>query len=231
MVEMQVMGLALDGNAKAPILLLREQQSARILPVWIGATEAVAISLALNSIPMPRPLTHDLLLNCIYALNGSVHSVEISALHEGAYRAELVIESKGELLRQDSRPSDAVALALRAAKPILVSREVLDNAGTYRLQALESGSAQFYGPSETPELLATLFTMPDSPKMEDVRAEAPNGGAESGAKPQITVTVTPVRRGEARKNVISIDAAPKNASETHLEDLLRSLDPETKYRM
>lgn len=247
MVEMQVMGLALEESAKAPILLLKATRNARILPIWVGAAEAVAISTALNSIPLPRPLTHDLLLNCIYSLGGKIHSVEISAISEGSYRAELVVDSPSGQLRIDSRPSDAIALALRAGKPINANEDVLTSAGTYHLRAIESGKAQFYGPTEMPELLATLFTLPDSPKFMETGENRTSQIPENG--PRITVTVTPVRRDDEHADQTAPRVRKKmhgepgleqakqtpeqleQAREKSLEELLRALDPESKYRM
>ena len=237
MVELQIMGLALDEGAKTPLLLMKAKKTDRILSIWVGATEAIAISLALNGIPMPRPLTHDLLLNCIYSLGATIERVEITGLVEGMYMAELVLSTSASILRMDSRPSDAVALALRAGKPIMVADDILQSAGTFKLQTLESGSAQFYSPSETPELLATLFTMPDSPAIGEARLSEnkrpePKKEGEVKAMPQITISVTSVERhGKNAAPKVNQTGTTETSSEKSFEDILRELDPETKYRM
>lgn len=126
MVEMTVYGLALDESSQVPILILRDTKEQAVLPIWIGALEAMAISLVLNSVDLPRPLTHDLLLRTITALGAEVVKVSIVDLREGTYYAEITIVVGGRETVLDSRPSDAVALALRAKVPIFVAQTVLD---------------------------------------------------------------------------------------------------------
>ncbi|QGY41061.1 bifunctional nuclease family protein [Pseudodesulfovibrio cashew] len=128
MVEMEIFGLALDENSKSPILILKEE-GGRALPIWIGAMEAMAISMALNKVPFPRPMTHDLLLSAIRKMDGSVVRVEVTDLESGTFYAEIVIASGEDTIRLDSRPSDAIALAVRAKCPILVGDGVLEEAG------------------------------------------------------------------------------------------------------
>lgn len=130
MVEMKVYGLALDEDNQAPVLILKDKDEKAGLPIWIGAMEAMAISLALNKVDFPRPMTHDLLLNTIRAMDGFVERIEVTSLDDGTYYAAIVVRVGETLRRVDSRPSDAVALAVRAECPIFVSQEVLDKAGT-----------------------------------------------------------------------------------------------------
>ncbi len=238
MVEMRVIGLALERGSKAPSLVLSDPASERLLPIWIGSTEAIAISLALNGIPMPRPLTHDLLLNCIYALGGEVRRVEIPSVRDGTYMAELVFLKDNGEVRLDSRPSDAVAVALRAKKNILVGEDVLEEAGVQRLQRLETGMAQLFGPEETSELLAALFSLADSPRVEESRPK--NEPSQSPRQPRVTITFTPnnkepgtpqVPASSSTSPASSQDKADAPQNEKNLEELLRQLDPETKYRM
>lgn len=125
MIEMKVFGLALDEESQVPVLILKDMSEKAVLPIWIGAMEAMAISLALNDVKLPRPMTHDLLLHMIVALDAKVVSVNVTALNEGTYYAEIEVEVGGGLRRIDSRPSDAIALALRAKAPILVAEPVL----------------------------------------------------------------------------------------------------------
>lgn len=118
LVTMRVLGLTLDDASHAPILILQEEAEKELLPIWIGAMEAMAISLALGKVPVERPLTHDMLLLLLHALDARLSSVELVDLREGTYYAELVLNLKdGETRRLDCRPSDAVALALRAGAP------------------------------------------------------------------------------------------------------------------
>jgi hypothetical protein len=126
---MEIFGLALDENNKSPIIILKGEEGGRVLPIWIGAMEAMAISMALNKVPFPRPMTHDLLLNVIRDLGGSIARVEVTDIEEGTFYAEIVVEAEAGTRRIDSRPSDAIALAVRAECPILVGEEVLEAAG------------------------------------------------------------------------------------------------------
>ncbi|EHJ47188.1 protein of unknown function DUF151 [Solidesulfovibrio carbinoliphilus subsp. oakridgensis] len=126
MIEMKVFGLALDEESQVPVLILKDLQEKAVLPIWIGAMEAMAISLALNDVSLPRPMTHDLLLNMIHKLDAHVVAVHVTELTEGTYYADIEVEVEGGIRRIDSRPSDAIALALRAKAPILVSEPVLD---------------------------------------------------------------------------------------------------------
>lgn len=129
MVEMQVFGLALDEDSQVPVLVLKDLEERQVLPIWIGAMEAMAISMVLNKVDLPRPMTHDLLLAAIVRMGGKVTAVEVVDLKEGTYYAEIEIDAAGELRRIDARPSDGVALALRAECPIRVAQAVLDEAG------------------------------------------------------------------------------------------------------
>jgi hypothetical protein len=131
MVEMQVYGLAVDKDSESPILVLKDDQSGIMLPIWIGAMEAMSISLVLNEVEFPRPMTHDLLLDSIHMLEGEVVSVEILKVDEGTFYSEILISHKETIKRLDSRPSDAVAVALRSGAPVLVAPEVLEQAGTH----------------------------------------------------------------------------------------------------
>jgi len=126
MIEMKVFGLALDEESQVPVLILKDLGEKTVLPIWIGAMEAMAISLALNEVSLPRPMTHDLLLRVIIELGGKVTGIAVAALREGTYYADIEVEIGGERKKIDSRPSDAIALAIRAAVPIMVSKEVLE---------------------------------------------------------------------------------------------------------
>ncbi len=128
-VAMEVVGVRVELPTNTPILLLRERDGARYLPIWIGTPEATAIALALEGIETARPLTHDLMKTLLDALGADIERVDVTSLDEGTFFAELVIESEGEELTISSRPSDAIALATRAGAPVFASRELLDEAG------------------------------------------------------------------------------------------------------
>lgn len=135
MVEMNVFGLTIDPQTKNPIVILREVDGETVLPVWVGAMEAMAVSLVLNKESLPRPLTHDLLLMTLRALKASLTRVEITDLKEGVFFALLVLNSPEGRVRVDCRPSDAIALAMRAEAPIMVNEEVLRRAAEAQKKA------------------------------------------------------------------------------------------------
>lgn len=125
MVEMRVLGLTIDPQTKTPIVILGEAGGETVLPIWVGAMEAMTVSLVLNNENLPRPLTHDLLLMSFKALKAELPRVEITELKDGVYYALLILNGPEGLVRVDCRPSDAIALALRANARILVNEEVL----------------------------------------------------------------------------------------------------------
>lgn len=129
MVRMKVFGLALDKNSQSPILVLKNDDESMALPIWIGAVEAMSISMALNNIPFPRPMTHDLLLSSVAELGGLLLQVDVTSIKDGTFFAELVVVQGERRMRIDCRPSDAIALAVRAECPIFVNPEVLESAG------------------------------------------------------------------------------------------------------
>lgn len=129
MVKVEIFGLALDENNKSPILILKDEAAARVLPIWIGPVEAMSISMAINKVSFHRPLTHDLLLNVIGELGGTIAGVEITSIENGTFYSRILITLNKELIDIDSRPSDAIALAVRAGCPIFVDEEVLNEAG------------------------------------------------------------------------------------------------------
>lgn len=126
--RMEVRGLMLDPTSNAPVVLLRDEAGEAILPIWIGPFEATAISLVIEHQEVPRPMTHDLFMTALRELGGEVEKVVITDLKEGTFFAELHVTKGGEALVLDARPSDAIALALRAGRPILVRRAVLEKA-------------------------------------------------------------------------------------------------------
>jgi uncharacterized protein len=125
-----VLGLNVEAANGGPLVLLREHDAPhRVLPISIGAPEAIAIGLALDHEVPPRPLTHDLLATFVHDLDARVDHVEVTELRNGTFHAELTVEGPNGERRLDSRPSDAIALALRVDAPVFVSEDVLDEAG------------------------------------------------------------------------------------------------------
>jgi len=126
-VEMQIRGLMLDPLTNMPIVVLKDVASETVLPIWVGIFEANAIALELEKTATPRPMTHDLMRNITRGLNAVVRKVVVSELRDETYFAVIWMEQEGETVAIDSRPSDAIALALRWDCPIYVNREVLEN--------------------------------------------------------------------------------------------------------
>jgi uncharacterized protein len=129
MVEVIIDSVRVSLTNQQRIVILQEVDAERYLPIWIGPYEAEAITIALQEIEVARPQTHDLLKNMLQALNGRLIRVEVHNLREDVFYGNLVIEVNDRTINLDSRPSDALALAVRAHVPILVSSEVLDLAG------------------------------------------------------------------------------------------------------
>lgn len=129
MVTVQIVGLQLDEESSAPVVLLAERESpTRVLPILIGPAEAQSIALAATGLTPPRPGTHDLLVTLIDKLDSKLEEVAVTELVGGVFFAELFIETPTGLHRISSRPSDGIALAMRVGAPILVAEKVLDEA-------------------------------------------------------------------------------------------------------
>jgi uncharacterized protein len=125
-IQMSVGGLTLDPVTKTPIVILKDTDNKLNLPIWIGLLEATAMATELEGIKMARPMTHDLLKNILGEVNCSVESVEITDLKENTYYALVNLTVGGREVVIDSRPSDAIALALRTKSPIYVAKAVLE---------------------------------------------------------------------------------------------------------
>jgi uncharacterized protein len=129
-IEMNIKGLMVDPITNMPIIVLREVEGQRILPIWVGVFEANAIALQIENITTPRPMTHDLLRNVIADLKADVQKIVVSDLKENTFYALIYLTINGEAMAIDARPSDAIALALRARAPIFVEDAVIDHAKT-----------------------------------------------------------------------------------------------------
>jgi bifunctional DNase/RNase len=129
MVEVVIDSIRVSLMSQNRMVILRETGQERYLPIWIGVYEAEAITLALQEVEVSRPLTWDLLKNVLHTLGARVVRVEVVALREDTFYGNIVIEYNDRLINIDSRPSDAIALAVRTHVPILVSRQILNSAG------------------------------------------------------------------------------------------------------
>ena len=127
-VEVRIRGLMLDPSNRSPIVVLNDLSGEVVLPIWVGLFEANAIQLEIEKTTMPRPMSHDLLRNVISGLNAKVTRVVVGALRGDTFHATIWMDQAGEVVAVDSRPSDAIALALRADCPIFVSRAVFEHA-------------------------------------------------------------------------------------------------------
>ena len=128
MIELNLVGVRVELPTNQPIVLLKEKEGERFLPIWIGAMEATAIAFALQGIVTARPMTHDLLKNLLEELAVNVEAIEITELKEGTFYAVIKLALNGSRYEVSSRPSDAIALAVRASVPIFAHEDVLTEA-------------------------------------------------------------------------------------------------------
>jgi uncharacterized protein len=153
--EMKVAGVSLDPLTEMPIILLKDAAGTRCLPIWIGTLEAAAIAAEIEEIKLSSPTTHDLLKSILFELGASVVRVEIMDLKEGTYRSNLVLKQGSKTTSIDARPSDAIAIALRAGCPILVEEHVVEQAREIDLRWQPKQMMQS-DPSKLKEMLANL---------------------------------------------------------------------------
>ena len=129
-IEMTIKGLMVDPITNMPIIILRDKEGDKVLPIWVGMFEANAIALQIENISTPRPMTHDLLRNVIHDLKATVRKIVVCDLQENTFYALIYLSLGGETVAIDARPSDAIALALRTRAPIFVEETVIDHAKT-----------------------------------------------------------------------------------------------------
>ena len=141
-VEMKIRGLMLDPVTNSPIVVLKDVQGQAILPIWVGVFEANAIALEIEKVETPRPMTHDLLKNVFLGLEVRVQKIVVNDLRDDTFFAIIWVEREGQMMTIDSRPSDALALALRMDCPIFVDEKVLKNAKVSTVQTERNTNEQ-----------------------------------------------------------------------------------------
>ncbi len=141
-IEMKIRGLMMDPVTNMPIVILKDLAGTQVLPIWVGIYEANAIALEIEKVATPRPMTHDLIKNVLLGLETGVQKVVVSELKEDTFYAVIWLERGGEIISIDSRPSDALALALRVDCPIYVDEEVLKSSKSAASMAEKSGNEE-----------------------------------------------------------------------------------------
>ena len=144
MIEMNIKGLMVDPITNTPIVLLRDKDGQRVLPIWVGMFEANAIALQIENVATPRPMTHDLLRNVIHDLRAEVEKVVVCDLQENTFYALIYLTLGQDSVAIDARPSDAIALALRTKAPIFVEERVIDNAKPLDIAADKGDSERLH---------------------------------------------------------------------------------------
>ncbi len=139
-IEMTIKGLMVDPITNMPIIILRDKDGQKVLPIWVGIFEANAIALQIENVATPRPMTHDLLKNILTDLEATVQKVVVCDLKENTFYALIHILVNGQTVAVDARPSDAIALALRAKAPIFVEDTVIENARTLDITSEKADS-------------------------------------------------------------------------------------------
>ena len=169
LIEMTIKGLMVDPITNMPIVILKDKDGERVLPIWVGIFEANAIALQIENVATPRPMTHDLLRNVIADLDGAVDRVVVSDLKENTFFAIIHLTVKGERVVVDARPSDAIALALRTRAPILVEETVIDNAKTvdFASEAADGERLQQWLESLDPEEMGKYKMLRRPPRAVD----------------------------------------------------------------
>jgi hypothetical protein len=125
-IEVKVSGVAMDDRHKSPVVILQEKKGERVLPIWIGGSEAHAIMAQIAGKKFQRPLTHDLMVSVISNLKAKILKVTITDLKENTFYAEVLLQRQNELVNIDARPSDSIALAVRTNSPIFISEKLLE---------------------------------------------------------------------------------------------------------
>jgi uncharacterized protein len=160
-IEVKIRALMMDPNSGTPIIILKDVNSETMLPIWVGAYEANAIALEIEKIAPPRPMTHDLLRNLIVELGLTVDRVVVTSLRDNTFYAVIEMTGEdGEAMRLDSRPSDAIALALRADCPIFVDAEVIQASRNSIATDEESQTEDEGGEEDWPDVIGDASDLP-----------------------------------------------------------------------
>jgi uncharacterized protein len=212
-IEVEVQRVAVDPSSQSPVILLENKEHTLALPIWIGPAEAQAIAMQLDGIAPPRPMTHDLMKSILEHVGVRMVKAVIGELRDNTYYARIVLDRSGERVEIDSRPSDAIALAVRCGQPIFVSTGVLRGANTIDLQAFRrTRSLTFSGVTvqELSQELAQHFSLPAGRGVlvSDVAGEAGGG----------------LRRGDL---IVEVDGAPIHT----LDDLERQIRSAHRMRL
>jgi bifunctional DNase/RNase len=152
MVEVVIDSIRVSLMSQQRIVILREQNTERYLPIWIGVYEAESITIALQEVEVARPLTHDLLNNVFNQLDARIIRAEVVSLRDDTFFGNIVAEANGQILNIDARPSDALAVAVRAHVPILVSNSVMDAAGITPEEDIQEQQSSQDQPASEPEI-------------------------------------------------------------------------------
>lgn len=206
--RMTVAGLSIDSTTRTPVLLLKEEGGELVLPIYIGLMEASAIAAQLESVALARPMTHDLLKSLLVTLGGKLLRVEVTDLRDNTFFASLFIQQGEKIFEIDSRPSDAIALALRAGADICVSRHVLALSGARAATRPPAGD-----------------DVDEADSADEVEPVAPEAEGQGGPEAEAPREPTP--------RVLHV---PENARRDDAEqwrEILEKLDPEDfgKYKM
>ncbi|TFH36485.1 MAG: bifunctional nuclease family protein [Anaerolineales bacterium] len=166
MVEVEINSIRVSLMSQQRVVILKELESERFLPIWIGPYEAEAITLSLQDVEVQRPLTHDLLRNVLDQLGAQVLRVNITELRDEVFYARIVIQINGSEIEIDSRPSDALALAVRVHVPVFVATEVMDEASSLPEKDIESAQVDAE-PDERLDVFKDFVQSLDLDDMED----------------------------------------------------------------
>ena len=187
MLEVVIDSIRVSLMSQQRIVILRERDAERYLPIWIGVYEAESITIALQEVEVARPLTHDLVKNVFNQLNARVVRVEVIALREDTFFGNIVAETDGRTLNIDSRPSDALAIAVRAHVPIMVARSVMDTAGIIPeedIREKENGIGEQLSDTELEETEERLSIFEDFLDGIDTKDVDDDSGEDQDKKPE-----------------------------------------------
>jgi uncharacterized protein len=168
MIQMEIYGVSFDLVGKTPAVFLKTAEGNKFLPIWIGHPEAAAILMKLQGVATPRPMTHDLFADTLQLLGAEVISITVTELRESTFYAQITVQQDGQELEIDSRPSDAIALAIRVGAPIFAADEVIEES------AIEFEGEQ---PGEE-EMVAEFKRFLDTVSPEEFAVEEEDGGSE-----------------------------------------------------